>query len=146
MNARGPPKVLFRGRSAGLLTLVTFQMLIGAVHAFFGFWLLYSSLAPLTGIASFGLDVYSIYTLIFGLLTLVLALPLWQQKSSGWWSTIVVLTFVVVADSLTLLDLPSIPGIPKLAGFGEISYSIIVIVYLLQPHVRAVFKILSRSP
>ena len=145
MNAKSPPKVLFRGRSAGSLVLVTAQMLIGAVHAFFGFWLLYSSSAPFAKIGSQGPDVYSIYTLVFGSLTLVLSVPLWRQKSWGWWSTIGVLAFVVVADSLTLVGLPSIPGIPKVAGFGEISYSIIVIVYLLQPHVRAAFKISSRS-
>ncbi len=144
MNARGPPKVLFRGRRAGLILLVTLQMLIGAIHAFFGCWLLSS--APFARIASFIPYVYSVYTLVFGFLTLVLAMPLWREKSWGWWSTIGVLAFVVVADSLTLLDLPSIPGIPKFAGFGEISYSIIVIVYLLQPHVRADFKISSRFP
>ncbi len=146
MSAIGPPKVLFKGRSIGMLLLVAAQALIGVVHTFFGFWLLSASSASPRGIGSFGLDVYSVYTVAFGLLTLCLAMPLWWQKSWGWWSTIGVLAFVVVADSLTLLNLPSVPGIPKVAGFGEISYSIIVIVYLLQPHVRAAFKISSRFP
>jgi len=51
------------------------------------------------------------------------------------------MVFVVVADSLTLLDLPSIPGIPKSVGFGEIIYSILVMIYLLRGHTLAKFGI-----
>jgi hypothetical protein len=32
--------------------------------------------------------------------------------------------------------LPSIPGIPKFAGFTEIAYSILVLGYLLQTRIR----------
>ena len=39
-------------------------------------------------------------------------------------------------DSLTLLDLPSIPGIPKFAGFTEIIYSVLIVGYLLQTILR----------
>jgi hypothetical protein len=34
------------------------------------------------------------------------------------------------------MDLPSIPGIPKFAGFTEIAYSVLVVGYLLQTRVR----------
>jgi len=39
-----------------------------------------------------------------------------------------------------MLGLPSVPGIPMFAGFGEIPYSIIIVVYLLQSHVRTDYK------
>ncbi|MCW4019277.1 MAG: hypothetical protein NWF00_11470 [Candidatus Bathyarchaeota archaeon] len=41
-----------------------------------------------------------------------------------------------MADSLVLLNLPSVPGIPRLAGVGEIPYSILVLIYLLEPKIR----------
>ena len=49
--------------------------------------------------------------------------------------------FLLSLDSLTLLDLPSVPGIPKFAGYGEITYSVIVLSYLLQSHIRAKYGI-----
>ncbi|NLF89487.1 hypothetical protein GX563_11785 [Candidatus Bathyarchaeota archaeon] len=39
--------------------------------------------------------------------------------------------FVIAADSLTLMNLPSVPGIPKAPAVVEIIYSIIVTGYLL---------------
>jgi hypothetical protein len=134
----------YKGRTLGIVALVAVQVLIGFVHVVFGFWLLVASwAAPLVGVVgSFSAgDIYSIYTIIFGFLTLLFAVPLWLQKRWGWVGTFAVLIFVVAADSLTLLDLPSIPGIPKFAGFGEITYSILVIAYLLQAHIRAKYKI-----
>ena len=79
---------------------------------------------------------YDVYTLIFGLLYLLFAVLIWQGKKAGWVDTIAVSLFVIVADSLTLLDLPSIPGIPKFAGFTEIGYSVIVVAYLCSRNVR----------
>jgi hypothetical protein len=37
--------------------------------------------------------------------------------------------------------LPSVPGIPKSAGFGEITYGVLVIIYLVQAHVRTKYGI-----
>jgi uncharacterized membrane protein (DUF2068 family) len=85
--------------------------------------------------------VYSIYTIAFSMLTILFAIPLWMQKRWGWIGTVAVALFVIIADSLTLLDLPSIPGIPKFAGFGEITYSVGLALYLLQSHIRAKYKI-----
>ena len=134
----------YKGRTLGIVALVAVQVLIGFVHVVFGFWLLVASwAAPLVGVVglSSASDIYSIYTVTFGFLTLLFAVPLWLQNRWGWFGTFTVLVFIVVADSLTLLDLPSIPGIPKFAGFGEITYSILVIAYLLQAHIRAKYKI-----
>ncbi len=99
--------------------------------------------ALFTGVveASAGPDFYVVYTATFGLLTLIFTWALWMRKRWGWFCTIAVSVFVIVADSLTLLDLPSVPGIPKFAGIGEISYSIVVLLYLMQAHIRATYSV-----
>jgi hypothetical protein len=126
--------VLFKDRNLGVAVVVAAQVLVGIIHVVFGFWLF-----------SAGPDIYSVYTVIFSLLTLGLAVPLWMQKRWGWVGTVAVLAFVIVADSLTLLNLPSIPGIPKFAGFGEITYSVLVILYLSLSHIRTAYKIGSHK-
>ena len=147
MSTNRPP-VEYKGRPLGIVFLVAAQVLVGIIHVVFGFWLLMTlQLPPSAGI--FGqldaAEIYSIYTIVFSLLTLILAAMLWQQKRLGWIGTFTVLVFVIVADSLTLLNLPSIPGIPKFAGFGEITYSILVILYLLQKHIRVRYRINFQS-
>ena len=82
---------------------------------------------------------YDIYTLVFGLLALILALFIWQGRKIGWIGTILVSLFVIVIDALTLLNLPSIPGVPKLPAFAEITYSLLIVLYLIQPHVSKKF-------
>ncbi len=132
MNKKQPPIITYKGRNIGIVILVISQLIIGAIHAFFGLLLLaYENLSFLPTTA-----VYDIYTFVFGLLALVFALFIWQGKKIGWIGTIAVSLFVIAADSLTLLDLPSIPGIPKFAGFTEIAYSILVVGYLLQTRIR----------
>ena len=122
----------FKGRSLGITVLTVAQLLIGAIHVLFGLLLLaFENLSFIPGTA-----VYDVYTFVFGLLALVFAVSIWQGKKTGWVGTIVVSLFVIIVDSLTLLDLPSIPGIPKFAGFTEIAYSILIIVYLCTSQVR----------
>ncbi len=127
-----PTPPTFRGRSIGIVALTTGQLLIGIIHAFFGGLLLVSEnfLALPTTVA------YDIYTLVYGLLVIVFAAYFWAGRTAGWVGTIAVSIFVITADSLTLLDLPSIPGIPKLPGFAEISYSLLLLTYLLLPKVK----------
>ena len=141
MSAKRPPTIMFKGKYLGIVVLIALQIIIGFIHVGFGFWLLSSSAAPLAGTTAFGPDIYSLYTVVFGLLTLVFASALWLQKLWGWYGTVTVSAFVIVVDSLTLLNLPSIPGIPKFAGFGEITYSLIIVLYLIQTHVRTAYKI-----
>lgn len=137
MSIKGPPS--YKGRTLGIVTLVTAQSIIGFIHVVSGFWLL---LAVNTGslFSSSGM-IYSVYTIMFGLLTIVFAAGLWLKANWGWIGTFAVALFVIIADSLTLLNLPSVPGIPKFAGVGEISYSLIVIVYSLQRHIRTEYGI-----
>ena len=132
MSNKRTPNITFKGRSLGIVVLTVAQLIIGAIHAFFGLLLsAFENLSFLPATAA-----YDIYTFIFGVLILVFAVFIWQGKKAGWIGTIAVSLFVIVADSLTLLDLPSIPGIPKFAGFGEITYSILIIIYLCTRQVR----------
>jgi hypothetical protein len=134
MNA-DPPKILVKGRPLGFFILVSGQLLVGAIHVFFGLLLLTfdaSSIFPSTA-------AYDIYTFFFGLLGLVFTVYLWQGKRVGWIGTIGLSLFVIAADSLTLLNLPSIPGIPKFPALAEIGYSVLIISYLSLRHVRVKF-------
>jgi hypothetical protein len=134
-----PRKVpVFKGRFLGIAVLVAVQFLIGAVHVVFGFAMLSGSFSA----AAFSLTplVYSIYTAAYGLLTLLFAYLVWAGKRSGWIGTAAVFSFVILADTLTVLGLLTALGIPKLAAVGEIPFSILVIAYLLQPHVRAKYN------
>jgi len=73
------------------------------------------------------------------LLVLFFAVLIWRGNKAGWIGMVVVSLFVIAADSLILLDLPSIPGIPKFPAITEIAYSILIVFYLLQSRVRKKF-------
>jgi len=118
-NARPLPTIA--GRRIGVVILVSVQSFIGVIHFFFGLWLLSISMMDY---------IYSVYTFFFGFVTLLFAFGLWIRKGWGWFGTVLTLMFVVIADALTLLNLPSIPGIPKFAAAVEIVYSVIVLLHL----------------
>ena len=82
---------------------------------------------------------YDIYTVIFGILVALFAFFIWHSKKVGWVGTIAISVFVSLADTLTLMDLPSIPGIPKAPALAEIAYSLIIILYLFKRGVRKKF-------
>ena len=133
MNSK--PPVLVKGRILGLIILIAAQLLIGGIHVFFGLLLLLSeNLSFLSSSV-----VYDVYTFFFGLLSLVFAVFLWRGEKVGWVGTVGISFFVIVADSLTLLDMPSIPGIPKLPSYVEIAYSVLVVSYLSLRHLRKSF-------
>ena len=137
MSKLHPPG--FRGRFFGIVVLVGAQLIVSLIHVVFGVWLLVASNDASSFIFSLG-DVYYFYTFLYGLLTLLFTVGVWYKKNWGWYGTLAVSIFVIVADSLKILGLPSVPGIPMFAGFGEIPYSIIIVVYLLQSHVRTDYK------
>lgn len=126
-----PALPTFKGRSLGITTLTVLQLIIGVIHVFFGFWLLASSQVIVDVSSQTSNMIYSVYTIIFGLSTTIFAFGIWLQKKWGSYGTIATALFVIVVDSLTLLDLPSIPGVPKFAAGTEIIYSLIVLIYLL---------------
>ena len=129
--SRAYVSLTFKGRILGIVVLTVVQFIIGVIHVFSGFLLLLAS--PSAQLP----EIYSVYTLAFGLLTLIFAYGLWLGKNWGWNGTVAVSTFVLIADTLTLLNLPSIPGIPKLAAAAEIIYSLMILIYLSQTHAEA---------
>ena len=132
MSKKQTPIITYKGRSLGIVILTVAQLIIGTIHVFFGLLLLaFENLSFIPATAA-----YDVYTFVFGLLALVFAFFIWQGNKWGWVGTVAVSLFVIVADSLTLLDLPSIPGIPKFPALTEILYSLLVVFYLLQSGVR----------
>ncbi len=139
--SKKPPTIIYKGRNLGIVILTVAQLIIGVIHVFFGFLLLaFENLLFIQATI-----IYDFYTITFSVLTIVFAVFIWKGKKLGWVGTVAVSLFVIVADSLTLLNLPSIPGIPKFAGFGEITYSVLVVGYLLQTSVRRKYSISSQN-
>lgn len=132
---KNPELPTYKGRSMGIVILTTAQMLLGGIHVFFGALLL--AFEDLNSIQSN--LVYDVYTIVFGILVAVFAFFIWQGKKIGWVGTIAISVFVSLADILTLLELPSIPGIPKPPALAEIAYSSIIILYLSKREVRKKF-------
>lgn len=130
MNSKRPP-LFYKGRSLGIVILTVAQLFIGVIHFLFGLLLLaYESSITQTTVA------YDVYTLVFATLVIVFAIYIWEGKSTGWIGTVAVSLFVIAADSLVVLNLPSIPGIPKFAAPTEIVYSLTVLFYLFQKNIR----------
>ena len=128
-----------RGRFLGVFILVIYQYFVGAIHIFFGL----SMLLGIFSAASYSITptVYSVYTLVYGCLTFVFTYFVWKGKRLGWIGTVTVSLFVIIVDTLALLSLFNVLGIPKIAGLGEIPYSLIIVIYLLQNHVRVKYGI-----
>jgi hypothetical protein len=129
----------FKGRFLGVAVLVTVQLIIGFIHLVFGFSMLSDNLTATA--LSFTPLAYGIYTSAYGLLTLLFTYLIWTGERLGWIGTVAVSLFVIFADSLTVLGLTNILGIPKFAAVGEIPFSILVLAYLLQTHVRSKYSI-----
>ena len=126
--------IIYKGRSIGIVVLTGAQLFIGSIHILLGFLLIASENSFLKATIA-----YDIYTIVFGLLVLIFGWFIWQGKKLGWIGTVTVSLFVSTADALAVLNLPSIPGIPKFAAPTEIIYSFLVIFYLLQRSVRKKF-------
>jgi hypothetical protein len=125
----------YKGRRIGIVILTTVQLLIGGIHMFFGALLLaFEDFNFIRATIS-----YDIYTIVFGILVTGFAFLIWQGKMAGWLGTISISVFVSIVDTLTLLDLPSIPGIPKAPAFAEIAYSLIIIFYLSRKNIMQHF-------
>jgi uncharacterized membrane protein (DUF2068 family) len=125
----------------GIIVLAVAQFTIGVIHVFSGILLLFASPSTTFILSAQLPEIYSIYTLAFGLLTLICTYGIWLGRSWGWTGTVAVSIFVIVADALAFLNLPRVPGIPKLAASAEIVYSLMILLYLSQTHVRAKYKV-----
>jgi hypothetical protein len=130
----------FRGRFLGISFLTGIQVINGLIHTFFGLVLVlgtYISMVTSSNVTS----VFNFYTLIYGILTLLFTYLLWNCKRLGWIGTAAVALFVIIADSLTVLDLLTFLGIIKTAAILEIPYSLVTVLYLIQTQVRTKYGI-----
>ncbi|PVX26775.1 MAG: hypothetical protein CW716_05360 [Candidatus Bathyarchaeum sp.] len=109
------------------------------IHTFFGLLLVLGSYVQMA--SSTVPSVFSFYTLIYGVLTLLFTYLLWKSKRLGWIGTVAIALFVILADSLTVLDLLTFLGIIKTAAILEIPYSLVTVLYLIQNHVRTKYGI-----
>jgi len=133
--------VTFRGRILGIAVLVAVQFIVGIIHVIFGFALLSGSFS-FDSYSTLSM-VYTVYTLVYGWLTLFSAYLIWAGKRSGWIGTVAVSLFVILMDIIAVLGLSNVLGIPspKVAAIGEIPVNILVLIYLLQHHVRSKYSI-----
>jgi len=137
---KSQPEVTFKERFLGVVFLVVVQAVVGVIHLFFG-------LALISGSFSFSayptMMGYSVYTVIYGFLTILFTYWIWKQKRLGWIGTVVIALFVITVDSLAVFNVTNFLGIPapKFAAMGEIPYSMLALVYLLQNHVRLKYNI-----
>jgi hypothetical protein len=129
-----------RGRFLGVFILVIVHSLVGFIHIFFGSILLLGSYVPLASSSTEPM-IFNFYTLVYGILTVFFAFLFWKGKRIGWIGTAVVLLFVIIVDTLALFDLFNVLGIVKTAGLGEIPYSLFILIYLLQDHIRNKYSI-----
>jgi hypothetical protein len=131
--------VTFGGRFLGVAVLVVVQFIIGIIHVVFGFALFLNGFS----LAAFSATplVYSVYTLAYGCLTLLFAYLVWMGKRLGWIGAVAVSLFVIVVDILAVLEVFNVLGIPRLAAVGEVPFSLMVLAYLLQIHVRSKYGI-----
>jgi hypothetical protein len=86
---------------------------------------------------------YSVYTFIYGLLTLFFNYFVWIGKRFGWIGTVAVSLFIIVVDSIAVFDIANFLGIPSplVAAIGEIPFSLLIFVYLMQKHVMSKYNI-----
>ena len=133
-------EVTFKDRYLGVVLLVVIQGIVGVIHLFFG-------LAMISGNFSFSayptLMSYSVYTVVYGFLTILFTYGFWKQKQLGWIGTVAIALFVITVDSLAVFNVTNFLGIPapNFAAMGEIPYSMLALVYLLQNHVRIKYNI-----
>jgi len=121
----------FKGKHLGVFILVILLFLGGAIHAIIGLGLIFAVSGEL---------IYNVYTLLYGVFTIIFAYCLWAGKKSGLLGTIIVSLFVIVVDVSAVLGVSLIAGVPRTAALGEIVYSLFVSVYLFQPKIIKVFK------
>jgi hypothetical protein len=136
-----PEKIVsIKGRFLGIAVLVVIQCINGIIHTFSGVALLLGSYIPMASSSNAPL-ILSFYTLTYGILTIVFTYLLWKGKRLGWIGTVTVLSFVIIADILTIFDLITFLGVVKTAGIGEIPYCLVILLYLIQNHVRSKYSI-----
>ena len=62
-------------------------------------------------------------------------------KRSGWIGTWVISAFVILVDTTAVFSLFNVLGIPKFAALGEVPYSLFILFYLIEDHIRSKYNI-----
>ena len=136
-----PSKVItFRGRFLGIGVLVVIQCINGIFHTFYGVASLLGEYIPFAT-SSTELLIYNYYTLAYGILTVFFIYLFWKGKRSGWIGTVAVALFVTIVYTLILFEFLYVPGIAKTAAIVGIPFNVLVLVYLLQNHIRSKYGI-----
>ena len=79
MSRKQTPIITYKGRSLGIVVLTVAQLIIGAIHVFFGLLLLaFENISFLQATAA-----YDVYTFVFGLLALVFAVFILARQKVG---------------------------------------------------------------
>ncbi len=121
----------FKRRYPRVFVLIILQFLVGAIHAAIGLGLFFAASGELG---------YNVYTLLYGVFTIIFAYGLWAGKKSGYLGTIIVSTLVIVVDVSAFLGMSLIAGVPRAAALSEIVYSLVVMAYLFHPKIIKLFK------
>jgi hypothetical protein len=134
MNSyRGPPNL--RGNPICIFFLTVIQFLVGGITFSLEFGCFQQPLpyrhfskAHRSTTSAFGAG----YLFTYGI---------WKGTTWSWIGIVGISLFVLLVDTLALLELPTIPGIPKFAGAAEIFYSLVVLFCLSQKKVKANYGI-----
>ena len=129
---RSNTQLIVKNRNFGIFVLVTIQVILGLIHLFFG--LTFSSTVPRT---------YNVYTIVYGSFTLVFSYLIWKGKRLGWMGIVAIAVFIIIIDILAVFEISNLLHIPapKEVAIGEIPFSILVLVYLFQKHIRSKYRI-----
>ena len=138
MSKYGIPST-YQGRMLGIVILVAIQAVVGVTHAFFGAFLLFAGPSSIPLFSTGSSEIYGIYTLLYGVLTLIFAYGLWMGNRWGWTGTVVISAFAIAVYVLSLLNLPVISGASTFGAVGGTIYSLVILLYILQPNVRHTF-------
>ena len=129
-----------RGRFLGVFILVIVQSFVGFIHTYFGFVLFIGGFVPVAS-SSIVPMIYNFYTMVYGILSVFFTYLFWKERKLGWIGIVAISLFIIIADALALFDLYNILCIPKTAGLGEIPYSLIILFYVFEDHVRLRYNI-----
>ena len=141
LTIKRPSKVAtFRGRFLGIVVLVVVQFINGIVHTVIGFTALLDSYVP-GAFVSIEALIFNYYTLFFGILTILFTYLFWTGKRLGWIGTVTISLSAILVDVLSLFDLINVPRISKNAGIVGIPFNLLILVYVLQYHVRSKYHI-----
>ena len=138
MSRYGIPST-YQGRMLGIVILVAIQAVVGIAHAFLGAFLVLAGPSSMPLFSTDPSGIYGIYTFIYGLLIAIFAYEFWMGNRWGLIGTVVVSADATAVYILSLLNLPLIGGASTFGAVGGTIYSLVILLYILQPNARHAF-------